>query len=165
MSNRIARPVDVGSAPSGGTKPKESRRWLKPRVPREQLYRLAPARPKRTRLGVLNVWDRARGVIRSWWAWFAAALLLELFGGRITGLLAGAMSFVLYHTSADSHPAVYPLDPDFDTESAEFRATMAGATGMPLVNGNRVEIYNNGDEFYPAMLQAIESARLSITME
>jgi cardiolipin synthase len=36
---------------------------------------------------------------------------------------------------------------------------------MPLVDGNRVDIYNNGDEFYPAMLQAIESARLSITME
>jgi cardiolipin synthase A/B len=32
-------------------------------------------------------------------------------------------------------------------------------------DGNRVNIYNNGDEFYPAMLDAIESARLSITME
>jgi cardiolipin synthase len=42
---------------------------------------------------------------------------------------------------------------------------MAGATGMPLVDGNRVDIYNNGDEFYPSMLDAIESARLSITME
>ena len=36
---------------------------------------------------------------------------------------------------------------------------------MPLVDGNRVQILNNGDEFYPAMLEAIESARLSITME
>jgi cardiolipin synthase len=92
-------------------------------------------------------------------------LLLEYFGIRITGLLAGAVSFVLYHTSADTHPAVYPLDPDFDTGSAEFTATMAGATGMPVIDGNKVEIYNNGDEFYPAMLQAIDSARYSITME
>ena len=30
---------------------------------------------------------------------------------------------------------------------------------MPVVDGNRVDIYNNGDEFYPAMLDAIESAR------
>ncbi len=42
---------------------------------------------------------------------------------------------------------------------------MAGATGTPLIAGNRVTIYNNGDEFYPAMLDAIESARFSITME
>jgi cardiolipin synthase len=42
---------------------------------------------------------------------------------------------------------------------------MAGITGMPIVTGNRVTIYNNGDEFFPAMLEAIESATNSITME
>jgi cardiolipin synthase len=157
--------LNVGSAPSSTAKPKESRRWLKSRVPNEQLYRLAPACRPRTRLGILTLSDRVRGVVRAWWAWFATALLLELLGWRITGLVAGALSFVLYHTSPDSHPAVYALEPDFDTESNEFRATMAGATGMPLVDGNRVVIYNNGDEFYPAMLDAIESAHLSITME
>jgi cardiolipin synthase len=104
-------------------------------------------------------------VVRAWWAWLAIALVLEMAGWRITGLLAGVLSFVLYHTSPDSHPAVYALEPDFDTGSSEFRSTMAGATGMPLVGANRVQIYNNGDEFYPAMLDAIESARLSITME
>lgn len=155
----------TGSAPSRGSTPKESRRWLKRRVPREQLYRLAPPKPKPVRLGVLNVWDQTRLVIRAWWAWLAAALLLEWIGGTITGVVAGAVSFVLYHTSTESHPAVYPLEPDFDTQSDEFRATLAGATGMPLVDGNRIEIYNNGDEFYPPMLEAIESARLSVTME
>jgi cardiolipin synthase len=72
---------------------------------------------------------------------------------------------VLYHTSPDSHPAVYPLEPDVDSGSSEFRTTIAGATGMPLLDGNHVTVYSNGDEFYPAMLDAIESARLSITME
>ncbi len=157
--------LELGSAPSGEPKPKESRRWLKPRVPNEQLYRLAPALHPRTRLGMLDFSDRTREVIRAWWAWFIAALVLELFGWRITGLVPGALAFVLYHTSTDSHPAVYALEPDFNTESSEFRTTMAGTTGMPLVEGNRVDIYNNGDEFYPAMLEAIESARLSITME
>jgi cardiolipin synthase len=75
------------------------------------------------------------------------------------------MAFVLYHTSTDRHPAVYPLEPDFDSNSSEFRATIAGTTGMPIVDGNGVTVYNDGDEFYPAMLDAIESARLSITME
>lgn len=157
--------MNVGSVPSGTLQPKESRRWLKPRVPNEQLFRLAPGRPPRTRLGALDFSDRARAVLRSWWAWIILAVLLELFQRQIGGLLAGALAFLLYQASSESHPAVYALDPDFDTESTEFRTTMAGVTGMPLVDGNRVDIYNNGDEFYPAMLEAIESARLSITME
>ena len=165
MRGVIVPILEVGSAPSGVAKPKESRRWLKPRVPDEQLYRLAPVRPSRTRLGMLDFSDRAREVVREWWAWFIVAVLLELLGWRITGVVLGAMAFVLYHTSTDSHPAVYALEPDFDAESDEFRTTMVGVTGMPLVGGNRVSIYNNGDEFYPAMLEAIESARLSITME
>ncbi|MBZ5602692.1 MAG: cardiolipin synthase B [Acidobacteriia bacterium] len=155
----------TGSAPAASGKPKESRRWLKPRVPKEQLFRLAPAPRPRTRLGAFGLPDRIRDVIRAWWAWLIAALVLEMLGWRLTGWIAGAMTFVLYHSSTDSHPAVYALEPDFDTASDEFRSTIAGATGMPLVPGNRVEIYNNGDEFYPAMLDAIESARLSITME
>ena len=115
----------VGSVPSVATKPKESRRWLKRQVPKEQLYRLAPL-PKRIRLGELTPWDRVRIVVRAWWAWFAVALLLEFIGLRITGILAGAISFALYHTSPDFHPAVYALEPDFDSASAEFRETMVG---------------------------------------
>ncbi len=151
--------------PSTAEKPKESRRWLKRRVPREQLYRLAPAPPKPVRLDALSLWDRVRHILLAWWAWIALALFLEETGRRIAGLLVGAVGFILYHITPDTHPAVYALEPDFDADSAEFRTTMAGATGMPLVAGNRVEIYNNGDQFYPAMLEAIESARLSVTME
>lgn len=150
---------------SPAAKPTESRRWLKHRVPREQLYRLAPQPPKPPRLDALSFRDRIRHILLAWWAWIALALLLEETGWRIIGLLGGAIGFILYHISPDTHPAVYALEPDFGAESAEFRTTMAGATGMPLVDGNRVEIHNNGDEFYPAMLEAIESARLSITME
>jgi cardiolipin synthase len=80
-------------------------------------------------------------------------------------LLAGCVAFLFYHTSPHSHPAVYPLEPDFGAASDEFRVTMAGMTGMPLVPGNNVEIYNNGDEFYPAMLDAIERSQHSVTME
>lgn len=144
---------------------RESRRWLQPRVPKERLYRLAPRRPKPKRLGALDVWDRSRRLIRCWWVWLALAALAWALGAWYAAVLAGAVSFVFYHTSPNSHPAVYALEPDFDTESAEFRTTMAGMTGMPLVEGNRVTIYNNGDEFYPAMLDAIDSGQRSVTME
>ena len=36
---------------------------------------------------------------------------------------------------------------------------MAGLTGVGFLPGNAVDILNNGDEFYPAMLAAIRAAR------
>lgn len=155
---------DLGSA-LRTPKPTESRRWLKPRVPREQIYRLAPARPKPKPLAADSWWEGGRRLIRAWWLWLAVALLLLQTGIWPGALIAGALAFIFYHTTPNSHPALYVLEPDFNTDSAEFRITMAGLTGMPLVDGNSVHIYNNGDEFYPAMLEAIESARFSVTME
>jgi len=154
-----------GSASTATRKPKESRRWLQPRVGKEKLYRLAPSKPVRKRLGVRDLWDHVRTYVRAWWIWLAIALLLFQAGAWHVALVAGAIAFVFFHTSPHSHPAVYALEPDFTTASDEFRITMAGMTGMPLIGGNRVDIYNNGDEFYPAMLEAIERARQSVTME
>ena len=156
---------DLGSAPYRFREPKETRRWLQPRVSKERLQRLAPARPNRRRLGARDFWDRVRGLIRAWWVWLALSLLLWERGSWLQALLTGVVSLALYHTSPIVHPAFYALEPDIDTASAEFRTTMSGMTGMPLVDGNRVTIYNNGDEFFPAMLDAIESAQCSITME
>jgi cardiolipin synthase A/B len=42
---------------------------------------------------------------------------------------------------------------------------MAGAAGVPFVHGNTMQLLNNGDAFYPAMLKAIEEAERSITIE
>ncbi|MBZ5611379.1 MAG: cardiolipin synthase B [Acidobacteriia bacterium] len=156
---------DIGSVPPTASKPKESRRWLKRQVPKDQIHRLAPPRPKPEPLDVHDYWEIARRLIRAWWLWLAAALLLYQTGFWYLAILAGALSFIFYHSAASSHPALYALEPDFDTDSTEFRYTMAGMTGMPLAEGNRVDVYNNGDEFYPAMLEAIESAHSSITME
>ena len=127
-------------------------------------HRLAPS-PKTLALSAVDYWERGRRAIRAWWIWLAVALLLYQAGVWHLALIAGAISFVFYHTSAHSHPALYALEPNFDTDSAEFRNTMAGMTGMPLIEGNSVEISNDGDEFYPAMLEAIESAQYSVNME
>ena len=112
--------------------PKESRRWLKPRVPKEQLYRLSPRRPKPKRLGHLERWDWIRRVIRTWWIWMAVAIAAHLAGHWIWTLITGAVAFFFYHTTPESHPAVYALETDLDVESPEFPVTMAGMTGMPL---------------------------------
>lgn len=150
---------------STSAEPKESRRWLKAKVPHEQLFRLAPRRMKPVRLGGVTAWDRVRRFLRAWWGWVLAAFVFAEVEWRAATILAAAIGFILYHLATDSHPAVYALDPTFEAMSQEFRTTMAGATGMPVIAGNDVEIFNNGDQFYPAMLEAIESARVSVTME
>jgi cardiolipin synthase len=155
----------AGSGSVSASKPTESRKWLKGRVPREQLYLLAPARPRPKRFGAVEFPERVRHVIRAWWAWLAAALALQFIGALPWALGAGIIAFFQYHTAARTHPAVYPLEADLDVCSTEFQNTIEGVTGMPFVSGNHVAIYNNGDEFYPAMLDAIESAERSITME
>jgi len=121
----------VGSLPVPVRKPKGSRRWLQSLVPKERLYRLAPSRPKPRRLGAVDFWDRGRNFIRAWWRWLAAAILLQQAGIAYGALSAATVSFILYHTSPNSHPTVYALQPEFDTGSAEFRTTMAGMTGIP----------------------------------
>lgn len=109
--------------------------------------------------------DRVRRTIRFWGFYAVAAIVLLELDMWPGALICGALAFLFYHTSPAQHAAIYALEPGLDTASPEFRATMAGATGMPWIAGNRVTVYNNGDEFYPAMLDAVEAAERSITME
>lgn len=44
-----------------------------------------------------------------------------------------------------------------------FFPTIAAHTDAPIIGGNRVELLFNGEQIFPAMLQAIRSARKSIT--
>jgi cardiolipin synthase len=47
----------------------------------------------------------------------------------------------------------------------QFRRDMAVMLGPTIVQGNRVTAYQNGDEIFPAMLQAIATAKDTITFE
>ncbi|MFN2387288.1 MAG: phosphatidylserine/phosphatidylglycerophosphate/cardiolipin synthase family protein [Thermoanaerobaculia bacterium] len=58
----------------------------------------------------------------------------------------------------------YRYEPDYGVDSPEFRRSLE-ALGTEMVAHNRVKLLQNGDAFFPAMLQAIRSARRSINME
>jgi cardiolipin synthase A/B len=79
----------------------------------------------------------------------------------------GAMAMALFcHLSAPVEtPPRFGLDHEMAIESDEFLTSIAGATGSPFIAGNRIDILNNGDEFYPPMLDAIAEARATITIE
>jgi cardiolipin synthase A/B len=59
----------------------------------------------------------------------------------------------------------YHIEADIDACSDHFIHVIESTCHTHLETGNRVEILTNGDTFYPAMLQAIRSARETINME
>jgi len=77
---------------------------------------------------------------------------------------AGAGLF-FYLVAPHEHIPVYGLESSLSVDSPEFLASVAGDCGVSIVAGNRLSLLNNGDEFYPAMLQAISGACKTVTIE
>lgn len=59
---------------------------------------------------------------------------------------------------------VYQYKPEYGVNSPEFRRSL-DALGTEMVPNNRATLLQNGDDFFPAMLQAIRAARQSVNME
>lgn len=53
----------------------------------------------------------------------------------------------------------------FGVRDLAFSQTLHALTGTPLQPGNRVEVLENGDRFFPSMLSAIREAKQTINME
>jgi cardiolipin synthase len=53
----------------------------------------------------------------------------------------------------------------YSVSDQQFLRTMGVLLGPPLVAGNRATVLQNGDEIFPAMLEAIHSAKKTITFE
>ncbi len=128
-------------------------------------YRSATDPRHRPPKGLPAFWTRARRLLWSWWPW----ALVSVWGfstdrdGWGVGALAGAV--FCYLAAPVETPPRFGLEHATAVESEEFLTSIAGATGSGFTHGNRIDILNNGDEFYPAMLQDIAIAQLSITIE
>jgi cardiolipin synthase len=158
------------SQPSTGGEQKVPRRrrppqWRQINFPRRTIYRLNPNPRKRKGERALETMDRVRLFIRSSTVWVLLAALLFALEANIAGAVALVVAGVLLVFPAHIKDLSCHLDYDFGTDSAEFLSTLAGATGVPIIAGNRLAILNNGDQFYPSMLEAISKAEFSITME
>jgi cardiolipin synthase len=53
----------------------------------------------------------------------------------------------------------------YGTDDPQFVRTMSALLGPPVVGGNRYAVLRNGDEIFPAMLDAITHAQRTITFE
>jgi cardiolipin synthase len=53
----------------------------------------------------------------------------------------------------------------YDTDDPQFRRSLGVLLGPPIIEGNKAEVLLNGDQIFPAMLDAIRSAQQSISFE
>ena len=62
-------------------------------------------------------------------------------------------------------PMRYHMRHQFGVRDVAFLQTMHALSGLPLLDGNRVEILKNGVRFFPPMLAAVRNARKTINAE
>ena len=132
---------------------------------RRHSYHPAPD-PRLTRpKGIATAWTRVRRLIWSWWPW--AILCIYFIDQREWwwALGIGIWSGVCSLSTPQEFPPQFGLDHGIDVTAQDFLDTMAGATGVPFLGGNTLQVLNNGDQFYPAMLRDIDLAERSITIE
>jgi cardiolipin synthase A/B len=115
--------------------------------------------------GQATLWTRARKVLWSWWPWFVVAVATAYDDRWGWAFSAGAMAFVSYLVTPIEASPQYGLEHEFSVDSDEFLTTITGASGVPVLPGNRIDVLHNGDEFYPVMLEEIARAKSSITIE
>jgi cardiolipin synthase len=89
-------------------------------------------------------------------------------GLRIAGVLASA-AIALAPSCGCSYifsekRTVYRYEPSYGVDSPQFLRTLDGL-GTDMVPGNQARLLENGDRIFPAMLDAIASARESIDLE
>ena len=86
------------------------------------------------------------------------AMIMGLLG--LVFLIASVFS-----VKAEEKEIRYELPHRFGVEDPQFLRCMGQLLGPGVLAGNRVQALQNGDQIFPAMLEAIHSARQSITFE
>jgi cardiolipin synthase A/B len=94
------------------------------------------------------------GLALPWWGW----TLMVIGVLAIIGVL-GALLFPDWPTPD------YALGFDLDPASDLFVRSAANSLNVPMLRGGTAEILQNGDQFYPAMLDAIRGARDTVNFE
>ncbi len=88
------------------------------------------------------------------WAWLTA------------GIAAGAATSVfVQNLLTPEKKVVKEIVTDYAVADAQFRRVMSSLLGPSFIAGNRIDVLQNGEEIFPAMLSAIRGARISVCFE
>ncbi len=80
-------------------------------------------------------------------------------------VLALVVALVYVNLSAGEKKVTHPIEHLYAVEDPEFRRAMGMLLGPDIVHGNRATALVNGDEIFPAMLEAIRGARSTVLFE
>ncbi len=83
--------------------------------------------------------------------------------GTVVLAIATLLAFFFWVTSAGLLKE--PVELDFGPRDPTFASAFGPVVGAEFVDGNKVKILVNGDEFFPAMLEEISKAQKTITLE
>ena len=99
---------------------------------------------------MFSKWSRKR----KWWTTITLTVILTVLGVAI------AMNFAIPEKRLE-----HRVEHKYALSDPQFRREMGVLLGPAILPGNRVTDLENGDEIFPAMLDAIRSARRTITFE
>lgn len=78
----------------------------------------------------------------------------------------GFVTLFLHRNFFESEKKItHPIRVDYGVDHPQFGRTVSQLLGPPLVDGNTVDIFENGVEIFPAMIDAIRQAKRSVTFE
>ncbi|TLD70052.1 cardiolipin synthase B [Phragmitibacter flavus] len=89
----------------------------------------------------------------------------QLWTIGLTAAGTGLAAVIVNNLVSSEKKVKHHMPHRYAVEDEQFERSIGQLLGPPLVGGNRVERLTNGDEIFPAMLEAIESAEVSITFE
>lgn len=83
----------------------------------------------------------------------------------ITALLSILLTFIGMNFALPEKKLQHKLSRLYGMSDPQFSREMGVMLGPAVTTGNRIESLNNGDEIFPAMLEAIHTAQKTITFE
>jgi cardiolipin synthase A/B len=95
-------------------------------------------------------------------AWSRKRIVLAALVGAVVAIVVTivALNFVTSESEIEKS-----LEHRYGVQDPQFRRELGILLGPPIIDGNRVENFENGVEIFPAMLEAIRGARSTITFE
>jgi cardiolipin synthase A/B len=88
-----------------------------------------------------------------------------MIGWIAGGLIGAALLVIVANLWLRGDQIRHRIEPLYGAEDPEFRRAISTLLGPTLLEGNRVTALYNGDAIFPAMLDAIGTARRTITFE
>src|SRR6185295_12044939 len=83
----------------------------------------------------------------------------------LTILATLAVVLLVTNLSSGEKKITHRIEHGYDVRHEQFQRVMGSLLGPPIVAGNRVVALQNGDEVFPAMLEAIAAARVTVAFE